>query len=349
MSVNLGIAVDHSDPGHWLFVSLLKEKKIVSFQRLANGQVQRRGEASCAAEPACMSISQDRRTLYVAYRSTGQLAAFRVHGMTGQLTRLNVVAGGSDPAYLLPDRSGRYLLSAYYESHKVVVHPLDPEGGIGMDPVQTVLTAEKAHGIAISRNNQRVYVSHTGADRIYQFLLDETTGKLAANRPAFVKTPTGEHPRHITLHPTGRWAYVSNEASDSLGVFEVAPETGLLRRKQTLSTLPPGFAGEANATARCEMTPNGKFVYVSNRGHDSIACFGLDQATGRARLLGIVPTEKTPRSFTIDPAGKYLYAAGQSSGKVAAFEILATGQLQRLATLEAGSVPWWVLAVDVPK
>lgn len=349
LSLSCGRAVDGRDSGHWLFVSLLREKKILTFRRLPNGLVRRFGETLCSAEPACMSLSRDQRTLYVSYRSTGQLAAFHVDGATGKLTQLSLVKGGADPAYLLPDRSGRYLLSAYYESNQVAVHPLEPGGAIGGEATQIVPTAEKAHGISISRNNRLVYVSHTGADRIYQFHFDETTGKLSPHAPAFVSTPAGEHPRHIRLHPTDRWAYVSNEASDSLGVFEVGQETGVLRRVQTVGTLPSDFDGQGNATARCEMSPDGRFVYVANRGHDSIACFAIDQRNGRARLVEIVPTEKTPRSLTVDPSGKYLYAAGQASGKIALFGIAETGALQRLATFEAGPVAWWVLAGDIPK
>ena len=349
VSVPFGKAFSQDAVGHWLYVTLLREKKIVCFQRMQDGSLQRRGETPCAAEPACLGMARDRRTLYVAYRSSGQIAAFRIHATTGELTLLNVVAGGDDPAYLLPDRTGHYLLSAYYESNKVAVHPLTSAGAVGEQPLLTIPTAEKAHGIAIHPNNQWVFVSHTGSDRIYQFRLDEKTGKLTPNQPAFVSTPTGEHPRHIMLHPTGRWAYVSNEASDSLGVFEVNQATGALRRKQTLSSLPPGVDGQANATARCELTPDGRCVYIANRGHDSIACYGIDQDTGRATLLEIVPTEKTPRSFSIDPAGKFLYAAGQGSGKVAVFGIAKSGRLRRQATTEAGPVAWWALAVDVPQ
>ena len=191
-------------------------------------------------------------------------------------------------------------------------------------------------------------MTHTGGNRVDQFSFDVSRGKLTPLDPPFLARPKGEHPRHIVLHPNNRWAYTSNEAGDSLGVFAVHPKTGQLKSLQTESSLPDDFDKDRNATARCEMTPNGRFVYVANRGHESIACYAVNQQTGLATSLGQVPTEKTPRSFTIDPTGRFLYAAGQSSGRIASFRILENGMLERFATDEAGPVAWWVLAVDTP-
>ena len=138
------------------------------------------------------------------------------------------------------------------------------------------------------------------------------------------------------------------EAGDSIGVFEVQAKTGSLRHIQTESTLPTDFDGDRNATARCEMTADGRFVYVANRGHDSIACFAINQKTGRVTSLGQAATEQTPRSFTIEPGGRFLYAAGQGSGRIAAFRIQKDGTLKRFATYDSGPVSWWAIAVDVP-
>ncbi len=335
--------------GDWLFVSLLQKKQIVTFERGAEtGRLTRRGVTDCPAEPACMASSPDRRTLFVSFRSTGELASFRIDQANGSLRPVSVVRGGDDPAYLLPDRTGRFLLSAYYQSNKVCVHGVSLAGEISDVPVQTIPTAEKAHGITLDSRNAVAFVPHTGANRIYQFRFDSRTGKLVASDPAFVSAGDGEHPRHITLHPNDRWAYVSNEAGDSVGVYEASP-VGTLRRVQSMSTLPPGFDGSQNSTARCEMTPEGRFVYVANRGHDSIAGFSIDQRTGRVKSLGQTPTEKTPRSFTIDSRGRFLYAAGQGSGRLAVFRIGTDGALTRIQTVEAGPIAWWALAVDGAK
>ena len=338
-------AASHS----WLFVSLLRAKKIVTFHRdSVTGALQRHGETTCPAEPAFLSVSPDRKTLFASYRSTGQLASFRINATNGTLTPLSVVEGGEDPAYLLADRTGRFLLSAYYLANKVTVHRLEANGMIGNTPLQTIPTAEKAHGFALDSNNRIAFVPHTGGNRIYQFQFNAQNGQLSASDPAFTATPAVDHPRHIALHPSDRWAYVSNEAGDSVGVFAGDQKQGTLQRIQTMSTLPAGFDGSTNATARCEITPNGKFVYIANRGHDSLAGFAIDPQTGKVRSLGQTLTEKTPRSFSIEPQGKFLYAAGESSGRIAAYRIGTDGHLTRIATYESGPVSWWALAVDTP-
>ncbi len=352
--VVVGLALASGGPAvaessSWLFLSLLREKKIVTYQRLpVSGRLVRLDEIQTSAEPAHLNVSPDRRTLFVSYRSTGQLASFRINPANGKLTPLSVVAGGEDPAFMQPDSSGRFLISAYYVSNKVTVHAVDRQGRISGKPLQTIPTAEKAHGVAIDSKDRFVFVPHTGGNRVHQFSFDRDRGRLRALDPPFVSRPKGEHPRHIVMHPSDRWAYTSNEAGSSLGVYAVDGRSGALTPLQTLSSLPENFNGANNATARCEMTPDGRFVYVANRGHQSIACYSINAKTGRATTLGQVPTEKTPRSFTIDPTGRYLYAAGQSSGRIASFRILDDGLLERFATDEAGPVAWWVIAVDTP-
>ena len=259
--------LEAADSGSWLFLSLLEEKQIVTFERdPGSGGLTRRLETDCPAEPACMGVSPDRGTLFVSFRSTGELASFRIDPSTGSLTAISIVAGGEDPAYLLPDHSGRFLLSAYYQANKVDVHAIDGDGSISDEPLQTIPTAEKAHGIALDSTNSIAFVPHTGANRVYQFRFDARSGRLSPNNTPFTSTPAVDHPRHIALHPSDRWAYTSNEAGDSIGVFSVDTDAGTLERMQTLSTLPDRFDGSQNSTARCEMTPDGRFVYVANRG-----------------------------------------------------------------------------------
>ncbi len=337
-----------AESNHWLFVSLLNQRQIVTFSRDdESGKILRVGHTDCPAEPAGMAYlrrTPDLSILFVSYRSSGQLASFRMDPASGELTPINVVQGGDDPAYLLPDRTGRFLLCAYYVSNKVTVHEI-AANGLG-DLVQTVPTAEKAHGLALDRSNRFLFVPHTGANRIYQFQFRD--GRMSPNDPAFVGTPAIDHPRHVTLHPTDRWAYVNNEAGDSLATYEMDDASGVLKRIQLLSTLPEDFDGSRNSTARCEMTPDGRFVYVANRGHDSIACFSIDQASGRLTSLGQVATEKTPRSFTIESRGRFMYVAGQDSGKIATYRIQPNGLLRLLSLTPSGPVSWWVIAVDTP-
>ncbi|MDG1896655.1 MAG: beta-propeller fold lactonase family protein, partial [Fuerstiella sp.] len=333
--------------GNWLFVSLLKEKAIVTFERdVQTGLITRRGRTECPAEPAIMSASSDGKLLFVSLRSTGQLASYRINTSTGELKLLSVVEGGEDPAYLQTDRTGQFLLTAYYAANKVTVHKVLADGRLYTTPLQTASTAARAHGIAVDTKNRGVFVSHTGSNRIYQFQFDPQNGRLRASAPPFLTTPDSHHPRHVMLHPSDRWAYTSDEAGDSISVFDVDTTASTLLLKQTVSSIPADFDGAKNSTARCEITPNGRFIFVANRGHDSIAGFAIDQNTGRVRSLGQFPTEPTPRSFTISADGRHLYAAGQASGRLVVYRIGQAGVLKDIGRFESGPVSWSVLCVD---
>lgn len=335
----------------FVFVSLLQDRRIVTFHRdSTTGTLQRRQVTECPAEPAFLAASQDGRHLFVSLRSTGQLAAFQIDPSSGQLTLNNVVDGGDDPAFLMVDRSGRYLLTAYYVSDKVTVHRILPNGRLSDAPVQSVATADNAHGIAIDSQNQSVYVSHTGANRIDQFRLDPQTGHITPLSPPFVTARPGQHPRHIVLHPSDRWAYCSNEAGssreDGASMYRRDPVTFHLTLQQSASSLPPEFDASQNSTARCLISPDGKFLYVANRGHNSIAGFAIDQTTGELQRIGVTPTEAVPRSFTITRDGRHLYAAGEASGRVAAYAISDTGTLEPVAVTASGPVSWAILEVE---
>jgi len=215
-------------------------------------------------------------------------------------------------------------------------------------PLQSISTADKAHAIVPDPSNCFVFVPHTGPDAIFQFTFDAKSGRLAANSPAKLKTPKGMGPRHLVFHPSKPIAYVDNEQGSSVTAHVLDEKAGTLKVLQTVSTLPQEFKG-INAYAEVKIHPSGCFAYVSNRGHDSIAAFALD-GEGRLSVIGQTATEKTPRSFDIDPSGKYLFAAGESSGKLASYRIDSkTGELKRLATYEVGKMPWWVLVVELHK
>src|SRR5262249_18008456 len=204
--------------------------------------------------------------------------------------------------------------------------------------------ADKPPALAPAPTGRFVFVPHTGSNVIFQFAFDGATGQLSANTPAKVPTPKGTGPRHLVFHPSRPVAYVANEQGGSVTAYALDPKAGTLRPLQTASTLPKEFQG-ANACAEVRVHPSGKFLYVSNRGHDSIACFALDEE-GKVSALGPEPTEQTPRSFDLDPAGKYLFAAGESSWKLAAYRVDGqSGRLKKLETYEVGKTPWWVLAV----
>jgi 6-phosphogluconolactonase (cycloisomerase 2 family) len=260
---------------------------------------------------------------------------------------VSTVAAGPDPAHLSTDGAGRYLLAAYYVDAKVTVHAVGRDGSLGEKPLQSLPTAEKAHAVVPDPSGRFAFVPHTGPDVIFQFAFDPDRGRLTPSTSAKLTTPKGTGPRHLVFHPSLNIAYVANEQGGSVTTYALDQKRGTLRPVQTVSTLAKDFKG-ANACAEIRAHPSGKFLYVSNRGHDSIACFALD-GEGKVSALGQEPTEKTPRSFDLDPAGQYLFAAGESSGRLAAYRVDGeSGRLKRLATYPAGKRPWWVLAVDLP-
>lgn len=182
---------------------------------------------------------------------------------------------------------------------------------------------------------------------MYPFLFDETTGRLTPNAIPTVPQPPDTGPRHYCFHPVLDTVYFSNEQGSSVTAYRLDPSDGTIEAFQTLSTLPEGFEGE-NTCAQIHMTPDGRLLYVSNRGHDSIAGFRIDPSTGALAPIGQQPTEPTPRAFGIDPQGRFLFAGGQRSGHLASYRIdPATGALTPLNVYPAGQNPMWVMGMAV--
>jgi 6-phosphogluconolactonase len=294
--------------------------------------------------PGSLGIDPTKKLLFASIRTTSSLASFRIDSATGKLKAISTAAlpKGENAAFVATDRTGRWLLSASYAAGKVVVHRLE-EGRIESPAVQTIDTVKTAHCIAVDRENRFVYVPHVAPNAVYQFRLDAESGQLTAAGQA----PGGNDkagPRHLAFHPTQKLAFTSDEQGSSITAYKI--ESTGLAPVQTLSTLPTGFA-EKNTTAEVKVHPSGKFVWVSNRGHDSLAGFSIDDS-GKLAAIGQTPTEKTPRSFDIDPSGRWVLGAGEGSGKLAVFACdPATGNLTRKHTYDVGQSLTWVLTVEL--
>jgi 6-phosphogluconolactonase len=337
-----------SQAATFVYVCVAAEKRIAVYRlEPQTGKLTHQSDCQVSdGEPGALAISPSKRFLFASIRSAGKLASFRIDARTGKLAHASTVGAGPDPAHLSVDHTGGYLLTAYYVAAKVTVHRIGKDGALGEKPLQSIPTADKAHAIVPDSSNRFVFVPHTGPNLIYQFTFDAKTGRLLANAPAKLRTPKGSGPRHLAWHPSKSIAYVDNEQGSSVTAYALDRKAGTLRVLQSVSTLPGDFKGN-NACAEVKVHPSGRFVYASNRGHDSIAGFALDDA-GKLSVIGQEPTEKTPRSFDLDPSGKYLFAAGESSGNLAGYRIDSkTGKLKRLATWKVGKMPWWVLVVDL--
>ena len=265
-------------------------------------------------------------------KKSGAVKAFAVDAASGKLTLLNAVAsGGADPCYLAFDRTGKYLLVANYTGGTVTVFPVLEDGKLGaasavVQHVGKGPNAERqegphAHSMNISPDNRYAVAADLGLDELISYRFDAAKGLIAAADSHFVKVAGGAGPRHFTFHPDGKFAYVVSEMHSTVTAFSYDAEGGNLKELQTVSILPKGFSGR-NDAAEVRVHPSGKFLYASNRGHDSIAVFLIDGRKGTLKFVEDVPVlGKEPRNFAIDPSGALMYVADQNSGKVVVFRI----------------------------
>ncbi len=334
----------------YVYISVGGEKRIAIYKmNEQDGSLSHYANLEVPGGVGAMDVDPARKFLFTNMGASKQLGSFAIDQATGKLTPLSTTDTGQSAAYVKVDHTGKYLLTAYYGAGQVAVHKIGPDGKLGAEPLQIVKTAPKAHAIVPDPSNRFVFVPHTGPNLIYQFAFNSRVGKLTPNSVPTVKTPVEDEPRHIAFHPKLDFAYVDNEKGNSVTAFRFDASRGTLTATQTVSSVPDDFT-ETSHCADIEVTPSGRFVYTSNRGHDSIAGYAINPENGSITSIGQTPTEERPRSFNIDPSGHFLYAAGQSSGKLAAYRLDgATGSLSRFATYEVGPGPGWVQVVKMPE
>jgi 6-phosphogluconolactonase len=280
---------------------------------------------------------------------SGAVGAFSIDPRTGKLAHLNRQSSvGAGPCHLTVDRTGRFVLVANYGGGSVAVLPIDGEGRLGeaTDFVQHQggsvnprrQSGPHAHSVTLDPANRYAFVADLGLDKVLIYRLDLERGKLTANEEPWVQVTAGAGPRHFAFHPKGRHAYLITELANTVIAFAYDGARGVLGEMQTVPTLPVGFQGTTYA-ADLHVSPSGKFVYGSNRGHDSIAIFAVEQESGRLTLVGHEPTRgRTPRGFALDPTGSFLLVANQDSDSVVTFRVdRDTGRLS--ATGDVVEVP----------
>jgi 6-phosphogluconolactonase len=295
-----------------------------------------------AKKPAFFVLSPEGTRLYTCNSgSPGGLSAYAIERHTGRLTLLNrVLAGGGDTSFITLDRTGRFVLVANYDGGNVAAFALKPDGAIGdwtafdqhsgrsVNLVRQ--THAYAHAIVLDPTNRFALVPDLGLDRLYIYRFDERIGRLAPNDPPFAAIAPGSGPRHVRFHPNGRWVYLINEIASAIVAFNWAATTGTLTPFQTVSALPADFTG-VSTCAELEIHPNGRFLYCSNRGHDSLAVFAIDQETGRLVLVEHDSSGgKKPRNFALDPTARWIVVTNEDSSNAVVFRIdAATGRLTR--------------------
>ncbi len=306
----------------------------VSRLDLKTGQVSEPELAAEAGSPAFLAIHPNKQFLYsVGEMQKGGVMAFRIES-DGKLSFLNErPSGGAGPTHLVVDRAGKNVLVANYGGGSIACLPLESDGRLGA--VSSFIQHEgssvnpqrqkgpHAHGIYTDVANKFVFVPDLGMDKVMIYQFDPSKGLFTANSPAFAALAPGSGPRHFAFTPKGQFAYVINEMTCTMTAFSYTASSGTLTEIQTISTLPEDTKVEKGySTAEVFAHPSGKFLYGSNRGHDTIVVYAIDQKTGLLKVVEHEPTQtKIPRGFGIDPTGKYLIAGGQNSDSAAVFRI----------------------------
>jgi 6-phosphogluconolactonase len=283
--------------------------------------------------PSFLAVDHWQRFLYSVHADLDEVSAYAIDKNSGQLTSLNTQScGGKNPVYLSLDPSNRYIVTANYTAGSIGVVPIEQNGSLGPRTDLVTLTGTPGpnrkeqigshpHDCPFDPAGRFIVVPDKGLDRIFVFRLHAATGKLVPNNPASVATRAGAGPRHIAFHPILPFAYVINELGSMMTTYRYDAARGVLQPVQVLPTTPSTFTGD-NTGAEVAVAPSGRFVYGSNRGHDSIAIFTVDRVSGTLTPVDWVSTQgKTPRFFALDPTANFLYAANQDTDTVVTFRV----------------------------
>lgn len=328
-----------------IYVSLGGENKIAVYSQDApTGTLTLSQTVEVNGAPGSLAVSKDKRFLYAALRSTTQVASFAVDALDGTLSLLGTTKVAGSPVYIQPDSTGRHLFYASYGDDEAAVYPIEKDGIVQASATWKAATKSHPHSIgAHPQHPNFVVIPNTGSSVVQPYQFDSKAGTLTLLDEIIVEPETG--PRHFAFNEDH--FYTVNETASSVTAYSFTASEGL-KTLHTISTLPDGFEG-SNSCADIHITPDGSFLYATNRGHDSLAAYAIQNGSGELIFLDTFPTEKTPREFDIDPAGRYLYAAGQGSGRLAAYRIQKDGALEPFATYEVGKNPTWVLATAITR
>ena len=315
------------------------------------------GERFKAEKPVMpMTVSADKRYLVAGVRSKPFSAyTYTIDRGTGALKLVGTGPLAESFPYIHLERSGRYLLGASYGAHLVSVNPVGADGRVG-EPQQVIPTARNAHAIRTDNSNRFVFVPHLGTDQVFQFLFDETSGKLTANSPPVLQLKAGTGPRHLITSSDNRFVYLLNELTATVSTLAL-DSNGTLKEVDSVSALPPDSKlgpGAPRPTpgrdvsndiwaSDLHLTPNGRFLYAAERTSSSIGAFRVDSASGKLSWLGSTPTEKQPRGFRIDPTGRYMVVSGEKSETLSTYSIdPSSGALKAIGRYPTGKGSNWV-------
>ena len=335
----------------------------------ATGELQPGTRATAGKLVMPMTVSPDRRFLYAAVRTKPYaVLTYSIDSSTGALKPISSSPLHESFPYISLDKSGRYLFGASYGAHLVSVNAVGADGRVSPEPLQVIPIGRNAHSINIDGTNHYVYVPSLGSDQIFQFVFDEKSGRLTSNTPAIVLQKSLTGPRHFVISRDNKYLYALSELLGTVTTFTLDNKTGLLTEVSSASGVPPDAKlipgaprvaiGGPDAppprnldkdiwAADVHMTPNGKFLYMSERSSSTIGAFSVDEQSGKLTYVGSTPTEKQPRGFAIDPSGKYLVATGEKSDTISAYAIdPSNGALRPVGKYPTGKGANWVEIVS---
>ena len=349
-------------PATFVYVSNAEDGDISIYRMHPTGELQLGPRVPVAPAVMPMAVSQDRRFLFVSVRSKPFLVVtLAIDPQSRAIAPLSSSPLPESMCYVSLDRTGRYLFAASYHASLISVHGVAKDGRVSA-PLQVVATGRHAHSVRIDESNRFVFVPTLGTDAVFQFVFDAESGRIASNTPSLVLVKPGNGPRHVIASPDNRFVFVANEMAGTVTTFALDATTGLLTEIDSASGVPP----EANLVpgvvrnsqpgrnsdndvwaADLHITPDGRFLYLSERTTSTLARFSVDAATGKLDYLGSTPTEKQPRGFAIDAGGRFLVACGEKSATISVYAIdAASGALQPLAKYPTGKGANWVEIVS---
>jgi len=352
----------------FVYVSNAEDGNIGVYAMKPDGTLDSLGRVDAAKVVMPMAVSPDKRFLYAHSRSKPY--AFHAYSMDRKTGALKLLA--SSPAaesfpYISLDRTGRFLFGASYGGAVVSVNAVGKDGRVAEKPIQVIPVGRNAHSIRVDATNKYVYTPTLGSDQIFQFRFDAKTGRLASNTPSIVLMKAGTCPRHFITSKDNKFAYLLSELVGTVTTLALDAKTGLLTEVSIASAVPPdsklvpgaprGAIGAPGGppprdtsndiwAADLHLTPDGKFLYATERTHGTLAAFGVDGATGKLSYLGATPTETQPRGFAISPDGKTMVVSGEKSDTITVYAIGADGALKELQKAPTGKGSNWVEIVS---
>lgn len=370
----------HAVGASYVYVSNADDGDISIFQLdEETGALSGKGRAKAAELVMPMAVSPDKRHLFAAVRAKPfRVFAYGIDRSSGRLTETAVSELPDNMPFISVDRSGRYLFGASFSGDLVSVSRISADGKVQAPAIQVVASGRNTHSIKVDRTNRFAYVPNLGTDQVLQWKFDDRTGTLTYNTPGLVQMRSGIGPRHFEVAPDNRFVFVLNELIATVSSFSLNPATGLLTPVSESSALPAasglrpgvpraalgGISGSFPAAmpppaprdlsqdiwaADIHLTPNGRFLYVTERTGSTISTFMVDTGTGRLTFVSNQPTEKQPRGFAIDERGKFLVVAGEKAETVSVYSIdPQNGSLTRQGQYPSGKGANWVEIVQLP-